>query len=77
MKIARLLLIVAVSGIACSAAFAQDSGTDPKPFTQGCGGKGQPACDADVLTAANPTATFNNLVFLKADDNFVNGQCVN
>jgi PEP-CTERM motif len=65
-KRARLVLIVALFGISCSSAFAQD----PKPFTSGCGGVGQPACDADVLTASNPTATFTNLVFLAADENF-------
>jgi len=55
--------VVAFLGISCSAAFAD--GTDPKVFTSGCGGKGQPACDADVLTPENLTLpislTFNNV----------------
>jgi hypothetical protein len=48
-KFARLLLIVAIFGISCS--IARADGTDPKMFSSGCGGSGQPACDAFFLTA--------------------------
>jgi hypothetical protein len=65
-KIARLLLIVAFFGICCSVARAD--GTDPKVFTSGCGGKGQPACDADFLTPSNPTQVSVTFTFLAADD---------
>ena len=51
MKIARLLIVAALLGISCTAALADS--TDPILFTKGCGGKGQPACDAFVLTASN------------------------
>ena len=66
MKIARLLLIVAFLGICCSVASAD--GTDPKVFTSGCGGRGQPACDADFLTPSDPTVLHVTFTFLAADD---------
>jgi len=59
-KLARLLLFVAIFGISWSVARADS--TDPKVFTSGCGGKGQPVCDADYLTTQNPSI-INGAVF--------------
>jgi len=56
-KIARLVMLVAFSGMVASVALADSVPTDPKLLTQGCGGKGQPACDASVLT--NPSQVLN------------------
>jgi hypothetical protein len=38
-------------------ASADTTGADPKLLTQGCGGKGQPACDAEFLTPGSDTVT--------------------
>jgi hypothetical protein len=76
-KLARLLLMVALFGISCSVARAD--GTDPKVFTQGCGGTGQPACDAFYVTppgstpetgVSGPLGELNGVIFsfLAADD---------
>jgi hypothetical protein len=60
LKLARLLLIVALVGISCSVARAQDDPDDPKPFTQGCGGAQQPACDPNYITNPNQPLILNN-----------------
>jgi len=66
-KLARLLLFVAIFGISWSVARADS--TDPKVFTSGCGGKGQPVCDPDFLTQQNPTSIANvTFTFLSETD---------
>jgi len=57
-KLARLLLIVALFGLSCS--IARADGTDPKVLTSGCGGVGEPACDPVVITSLGeePPITF-------------------
>ena len=58
MKLIHLLVVVAFLGISASVALAD--GVDPIVFTRGCGGTGQPACDAILLTgtSVNISATF-------------------
>jgi len=69
-KLARLLLFIAVFGITWSVARADS--TDPKVFTQGCGGTKQAACDAFYLTppgstpvagVSGPAGTVNDVTF--------------
>jgi hypothetical protein len=57
-KLIHLLVVVAFLGISASVALAD--GVDPIVFTRGCGGIGQPACDAIFLTGTSATisATF-------------------
>ncbi len=50
-------MLVAFSGMVASFALADTAPTDPKLITSGCGGTGQPACDASVLTS--PTQTLS------------------
>ncbi|HXC47327.1 MAG TPA: PEP-CTERM sorting domain-containing protein [Candidatus Sulfotelmatobacter sp.] len=63
MKIIYILVVVAFLGMSASVALAD--GADPIVFTRGCGGSGQPACDAGLITgtagnfSANFTATFS------------------
>lgn len=59
LKIYRLLTLAAFIGASGSVALAQTY-TDPKPFTQGCGGKGQPACDANIITSPTQTVDLTN-----------------
>lgn len=58
MKIIRFLIVFAFLGI--SAAVALADGVDPIVRTRGCGGAGQPACDAVLLTGTSVdiSATF-------------------
>jgi len=54
-KLVRLLLVVAALAITCSAAFADTAPTDPTMITSGCGKKGQPVCDAYLITSVYET----------------------
>ena len=73
MKLARLLLVMAILALASSVALADSAPTDPLVKTQGCGGKGQPVCDANILTDPSQvlaiTLTFMNNV---ASDAIIN-----
>ncbi len=70
---------MAFFGLASTVALADSAPTDPLVKTQGCGGRGQPVCDANVLT--NPsqvlaiTLTFMNNI---ASDAIINesGQAI-
>jgi hypothetical protein len=53
-KISRLMIAAALAAFSCSVVLA-DGATDPLVKTQGCGGKGQPLCDADFLTTDSPS----------------------
>ena len=61
MKLIQIFLVVAfvaVAFLSVSAPVALADGTDPFVFTKGCGGPGQPACDA-ALIGPGGTATFS------------------
>lgn len=56
MKLIHMVFVAAflvVAVVSLSAPVALADGTDPIVFTRGCGGKGQPACDVEVLTPGN------------------------
>ena len=61
MKLIHLLVVVAFLAISASVALAD--GVDPIVFTKGCGGTGQPACDAVVLTPGNTTGVMVSEAF--------------
>jgi hypothetical protein len=58
-KLIRFLIVFAFLGISASVSIAD--GVDPVVFTKGCGGKGQVACDAGLITGTpgNFSATFS------------------
>jgi hypothetical protein len=68
-KLIHLLVVVVFLGISTSVALADGVPTDPVLVTKGCGGKGQVACDAEILTAGG-TVNFTGLSFLTADQGF-------
>lgn len=52
-----VLAFLVVALVTVSAPVALADGVDPIVFTKGCGGTGQPACDAEILTPGNTTLT--------------------
>lgn len=58
MKLIHLLVVIAFLGISASVALADGVPADPIVFTKGCGGAGQPACDA-ALIGPGGTAPFS------------------
>jgi hypothetical protein len=80
-KLIHLLVVVVFLGISASVALAD--GVDPIVFTRGCGGSGQVACDAALITgtagnfSANFSATFSCSSLTDATTCFASDDLIN